>query len=510
MIKQYLLPEPPLLSFTPEKLAHYLKSCGFALPLPSRWLQGHRRKTINAYELLIGAQLSNPDNMPLDLFLLMMDQLPPDDIRTCATQYPLIGDALKGKNFPKEKKKQLEIQLHNFWRKKFNAYFPRLADRYQDTNYHNYENFFNAYDLNYSYHPNSYKHCYDAIATNNLTTLIELLNENKITVKDFENPRYNFLSAMIYRNRTNLLDYILNYLSEQKTDINQFLLNKQPRLVYDAIKSKNIEIMNILLQFINDINQFAYNSNAPLFAAVDSEDIEIVKLLIKHNADVNRAVNGTPLHLATRQGNLAIVELLLKHGADPSNNANDNQQSCLHIAFENNHLEIIQLLLKHRANVNAVDKFGCTPLHAAAKNGSTNCINLLLAHQADANALDKIKQTPLAIAIKLSADSVNHRLAAFILAKHKLNQIVLVNKPHSFMTFKPALSQLAKQNAQTEFMGILDQLIKAPKLKSIHLSPLSHRVLNDKKCEMYELYLQLQPLVIFDMTQQKQIKNNKH
>lgn len=48
----------------------------------------------------------------------------------------------------------------------------------------------------------------------------------------------------------------------------------------------------------------------------------------------------------------------------PGPNTQDNSgYSCLHYASLNNHKDVVRILLKHDANVNIVDKNGCTPLH---------------------------------------------------------------------------------------------------------------------------------------------------
>jgi ankyrin repeat protein len=70
----------------------------------------------------------------------------------------------------------------------------------------------------------------------------------------------------------------------------------------------------------------------------------------------------TPLHLAAHRGHTAIVKLLLERGARVNARAY-NQFTPLHLAEDP---EIVKLLIGHRADLEARDVFGHTPLQNAA------------------------------------------------------------------------------------------------------------------------------------------------
>ena len=69
---------------------------------------------------------------------------------------------------------------------------------------------------------------------------------------------------------------------------------------------------------------------------------------------------------------------------------------------------MIKLLLAHKADINARDEDGRTPLHDAATglpqgdnpDGPQKAIKLLIALKADLNARDKQGLTPLGLALK--------------------------------------------------------------------------------------------------------------
>ncbi len=67
----------------------------------------------------------------------------------------------------------------------------------------------------------------------------------------------------------------------------------------------------------------------------------------------------------------------------------------LHFAAGNGHKKTVEVLLKAKANVNAVDIEGWTPLHVAALHGRANIVGVLLEKGANVNAVDRYGKTPL-------------------------------------------------------------------------------------------------------------------
>ena len=78
------------------------------------------------------------------------------------------------------------------------------------------------------------------------------------------------------------------------------------------------------------------------------------------------------------------MKLLLANKADV-NASNHNGATPLYVAAQNGHTEVVKLLLANKADVNARHTDGRTPLWMAAQEGHTEVVKLLLANKADVN-----------------------------------------------------------------------------------------------------------------------------
>jgi len=120
----------------------------------------------------------------------------------------------------------------------------------------------------------------------------------------------------------------------------------------------------------------------PLIWAVCCKNLEIVNVLIEYKADINLKDNcgKTPFHYAVLTQNLDIVNVLIEYKADI------NTQDCLletplHYAVFLRNPEIINVLFKNK-NLSSLGDCHCfTPLHYAALYNDRETVNLFLEHK---------------------------------------------------------------------------------------------------------------------------------
>jgi len=87
--------------------------------------------------------------------------------------------------------------------------------------------------------------------------------------------------------------------------------------LHDAVRAKDIELINILIDGKIDINLQNKYGYTPLHLAIRTDDLDIVNLLIKKNAKINTIdrYKDTPLLDAIRNNNTKIAEVLICNGA---------------------------------------------------------------------------------------------------------------------------------------------------------------------------------------------------
>lgn len=169
------------------------------------------------------------------------------------------------------------------------------------------------------------------------------------------------------------------------------------------------------------VNNQDKNGYTALHYAVAKEDFPITKLLLDNKADVNIKANSspkgntitehdwTPLHLAAKSGNVAMMHNLVMAGAKVDE-PDRRMRTPLHVAVENGHEAAADYLLANKANVNAKNIDGTTPLMLANR---ASMAQSLLASKAEVNARDNAGKTALQGAV----EAANEELVGMLLRR---------------------------------------------------------------------------------------------
>jgi ankyrin repeat protein len=181
-----------------------------------------------------------------------------------------------------------------------------------------------------------------------------------------------------------------------------------------AVQSRNPAAVKMLLGRGADANAWSSAGLTPLHYVPNREAqtesaLEIAEMLFAAGAKVNTPGNEdgelpgwTPLHIAVYHKLPNVLRLLLEKGADPNlllPSQSGNERTALNMAVSGGVREVVELLLAHKADVNARDHNGNTPLVRSFRERHHEMVELLLSKGADPNALDASGFPPLHIAL---------------------------------------------------------------------------------------------------------------
>jgi ankyrin repeat protein len=173
--------------------------------------------------------------------------------------------------------------------------------------------------------------------------------------------------------------------------------------LHSAALQGHKSVVELLLLNNADANAKGASGDTPLGNAIERGHNAVAELLRQHGG----YTEASQISDAAQSGDLGRVYTLLK--------ASDGQTP-LHVAAGKGYEDAAELLLGNGADVNAKDQFGATPLHAAIelpglpaplinspggrlkKRGNRALVELLIANKADIDAKDKHGVTPLHLA----------------------------------------------------------------------------------------------------------------
>ena len=139
----------------------------------------------------------------------------------------------------------------------------------------------------------------------------------------------------------------------------------------------------------------------PITIACKNKNYEMVKTLLENGAWVNvddgSYHDETPLYNACCKNDVKIAVLLIQHGAKTEINWYGGKsgiaESNVGIACINKNLELLKVLVEDgKADVNALDQWGCPPIYYAWKSGDIEITKYLINKGAQPSTKDNISQ----------------------------------------------------------------------------------------------------------------------
>ncbi|XP_048575772.1 poly [ADP-ribose] polymerase tankyrase-1 isoform X2 [Nematostella vectensis] len=155
------------------------------------------------------------------------------------------------------------------------------------------------------------------------------------------------------------------------------------------------ELENMAAKQVVNFGTQDFDKRTALLLASSHGHVQCVKFLLRqpgvdiHSRDRWRA---TPLTEAIKYLHDRVVQCLIKHGASWSD---DGAGDILCTAVARCDMEEVSRLITLGMDVNATNEDGSTALHVAATRGARGIVQYLIDHRADINAVDSWGNTPL-------------------------------------------------------------------------------------------------------------------
>lgn len=150
--------------------------------------------------------------------------------------------------------------------------------------------------------------------------------------------------------------------------------------LHDAARDGDLKRVTQLLDQGTDIAEPDAAGEPALLVASLAGRPDVVALLLERGCDIEIRNKGglTALHAAAYGGNLDTVKLLVAKGADVNDTRNFYHMSPLHAAAEEGHADVVAVLLKQKAEIEAKERNGYTPLTQAGWRSHWGAAELLL------------------------------------------------------------------------------------------------------------------------------------
>ena len=160
-------------------------------------------------------------------------------------------------------------------------------------------------------------------------------------------------------------------------DVTHHLTSGRGTILHSACVSGKLEMVKMVVEELKcDVSAQNKHGNTPLHVACEWGWLETVQYLVEHcgcniNAQNNR--EESPLTLAIKHSRTEIFKfLILKHNIDINLTTTDTSETLLHLACCCPSPEFAEALLsddRYSCDLNAVDKYGDTPLFNACRQG---------------------------------------------------------------------------------------------------------------------------------------------
>ena len=211
---------------------------------------------------------------------------------------------------------------------------------------------------------------------------------------------------------SNIDKEILNKFKNEMTQVN--IEQQSPWAIFQEIENNDYDAVKRLLDAGEKPNKRDWANNTPLMWAAKRGHTKICELLIsyypknmfdKKLIDETNEFEWTALMFAAQNNHGETVKLLIEKGADKNHKTRNFSETVIGVAAQNGANKAIDALLKKGVDIEQKGGFGYTPLMTAIEANQVDTVLFLISDKvkvkANVNAQDEMGETPLMLAAAL-------------------------------------------------------------------------------------------------------------
>jgi len=223
--------------------------------------------------------------------------------------------------------------------------------------------------------------------------------------------QYIFSSIIIVTNFSYILTMIVwIYRAWRNPFAGEMLEDAQQRFIYFASRNMVARMKEIFESGNVIIDAGDYDNRNAMHLAAAEGHLDAIRFLILHKADIHAEDRNkfTPLDCALQGKRVTVLQYLRSHQAQISGSRIKALTTKMLMAASVGDTAKLELFLMAGLSINSADYDMRTALHLAAAEDNSDCVEFLLKSKSDVNAVDRFGNTPLYDNLRARKSSGKH------------------------------------------------------------------------------------------------------
>ena len=251
--------------------------------------------------------------------------------------------------------------------------------------------------------------CNTRISSNQRTEILNIQHVWSNDELEIDMPLdFLHLTIMICENEHLLekisLDYMIKRLKENFIIIDHKVKKRKFSLIHLACKENNVVAIKKLTLLGSNLNANTHYFFSPVNYAVTSKNLDLLNFLVEHGADIEKFADELFYYaLADLNEDGPIFERLMELGKNPKNYRIRNHTLLMRAVRTKYYNSVVKLVDVYGFNVNEVNSFGDTPFLHTGETEDLRIIDFLKERGADTRYMTKLNQNAFQLAFMTNA-----------------------------------------------------------------------------------------------------------